>query len=126
MFSGYLKAIYFTEEPFTASVEQIQRILLQEIDCVVDLAMPKEKTRNFIKTIDQFIFTREHTELAIIQCRYPFKLDIKISLFGRKNLVRKAKRQLQSIIDKHTLQTFWLRMNASQVCAFLNLSHLLH
>jgi hypothetical protein len=77
--------------------------------------MPMEKTKNFLKDIDEFISNRQNPELAIIHCKYPYKLEVKISLFGRKNLVKKTKKQLQSIINKHTIKTFQLRMNAHQV-----------
>ena len=122
MFSGYLKTIYFNQEPFASSGDKISEILTREIDCIIDLDMPNEKTKNFIKTIDQFIFVRQHPELAFIQCRYPFKMDIKITLFERKKLVKKMKRQLQSIIDKHTMQSHRLKLNSSQVSMLLKCS----
>ncbi|CAF0897838.1 unnamed protein product [Adineta steineri] len=114
MFSGYLKAIYFTHEPYTTTAEKITDILTREIGYIADLGMPKENTKNFLTTIDDFIVTQQHPEFAFIQCRYAFKTDFKISLFGRKNLLKKIKRQLQSLIQKHTVQIYRLKLKDSQ------------
>jgi len=122
MFSGYLKTIYFTQEPFATTVDRISEILKREISYIADFSMPNEKTKNFIKILDEFILIKQHPELAFIQCRYPFKLDIKISLFGRNNIIKKIKRQLQSIINKHTIQVYRLKLNSSQVRRFLRCS----
>jgi hypothetical protein len=122
MFSGYLKTIYLTQEPFATTVDRISEILTREISYIADFSMPNEKTKNFIKILDEFIFIKQHPELALIQCRYPFKTDIKISLFGRNNLIKKIKRQLQSIINKHTIQVYRLKLNSSQVRRFLRCS----
>ncbi|CAF4018972.1 unnamed protein product, partial [Adineta steineri] len=114
MFSGYLKAIYFTHEPYTTTAEKITDILTREIGYIADLGMPKENTKNFLTAIDDFIVTQQHPEFAFIQCRYAFKTDFKISLFGRKNLLKKIKRQLQSLIQKHTVQIYRLKLKDSQ------------
>lgn len=118
-FSGFLKTLYFTQEPFVTSIDNITKILTHEIDYISDLQMPAEITANFIKNIDQFIFAKQHPELAIIQCRYPCRKDMKISLFGRRKLVRKIYKQLQLIVSKHTVQVHQLRLNESQVRTLL-------
>ena len=123
MFSGYIGTIYFTQEPFATTVEKINETLTREIDYIADLGMPKEKTKNFITTIDDFIVMRHHPEFAFIQCRYPFKTEIKISLFGRKSLIKKIKRQLQSVINKHTVQVYQLKLKDSQVRMFVRCSN---
>ncbi len=115
MFSGHFKVAYFTHASFTVSENQITQILNNEIAYIENLVIPNEKTMNLLKTIDQYIFNKQNSELAIIHCKYPYKLEIKISLFGRKNLVKKTNKQLQSIINKHTIKTFQLKMNSHQV-----------
>ncbi|CAF3631775.1 unnamed protein product [Rotaria sp. Silwood1] len=114
MFSGYFKVVYLTHESFLVSETKITEILRNEIAYVEDIVMPCEKTKNFLNDIDQFILARQDPELAIIRCKYPYKLDIKISLFGRKSVVKKAKKQLQSIINKHTIKIFPLRITTNQ------------
>ncbi|CAF1189241.1 unnamed protein product [Rotaria sp. Silwood1] len=114
MFSGYFKVVYLTHESFLVSETKITEILRNEIAYVEDMVMPCEKTKNFLNDIDQFILARQDPELAIIRCKYPYKLDIKISLFGRKSVVKKAKKQLQSIINKHTIKIFPLRITTNQ------------
>ncbi|CAF1449677.1 unnamed protein product [Rotaria sordida] len=114
MFCGYFKVVYFTHESFKVSEAYISEILDKEIVYVNNIVMPNEKTKNHLASIDQFIFNRQHPELAIIRCKYPYKLDIKISLFGRKNLVKKARKSLQSIINNHTIKTLQLKMNSNQ------------
>ncbi|CAF3806468.1 unnamed protein product [Rotaria sp. Silwood1] len=114
MFSGYFKVLYFTHESFMVSEAKIAEILNNEIDYVENLTMPNEKTKQFLNNIDQFIFHRQHPELAIIRCTYPYKLDIKISLFGRQNLVHKAKKRLQAIINKNTMRIVQLRIPLHQ------------
>ncbi len=118
MFYGYFKVVYFTHTSFTVSEDYIREILNNEIIYIENLVMPNEISKNFLKNIDQFIFNKQHAELAIIRCKYPYKLDIKISLFGRKNLVKKTKKQLQSIINKYTIKTLQLKMNSHQVNIF--------
>lgn len=115
MFYGHLKVNYFTDRWFTISEKQIMDILKKEILYVENLPMPDEKTANFLKTIDQYRSTRQHPDLAIIYCKYPYKLEIKISLFGRKNLVKKATKQLQSVVNKHTVRIYPLKINDYQV-----------
>ena len=115
MFSGYFKAIYFIEGPFAITSDKIRQVLTREIGYVVEVAMPNEKSKTFIKMIDQFIFNKQQPEIAFIQCRYPFKLDIKLSLFGRKTLVRKMNRLLQSITNKYITQTHYIKLSSSQV-----------
>ncbi|CAF1159377.1 unnamed protein product [Rotaria sordida] len=110
MFSGYFKILYFTHESFMVSEAKIAEILNNEIDYVENLTMSNEKTKQFLNNIDQFIFHRQNPELAIIRCTYPYKLDIKISLFGRQNLVHKAKKRLQTIINKNTMRIVQLRI----------------
>ncbi|CAF3609150.1 unnamed protein product [Rotaria socialis] len=114
MFYGHFKVTYLTHESFKVSEARITEILNKEISYIENMAMPEEKTRNLLKSIDEFIFSRQNPELVIIRCKYPYKLDIKISLFGRKKLVRKTKKQLQSIVYKHTIKTFQLKMTANQ------------
>ncbi|UJR16813.1 hypothetical protein I4U23_003712 [Adineta vaga] len=105
MLSGHLKTFHFTQGPFATTVEKISEVLTREIDYIADVHLPKEKTKTFITTLDEFIVIKQHPELASIQCRYPFTTEIKISLFGRKNLIKKTKRQLlQSIIHQHIIQ----------------------
>ena len=120
MFYGHLKVSYFTDRGFTVSEQQIREILRNEILYIENLPMPETKTVNFLKTIDQYRSTKQTPEFAIIYCKYPYKSDIKISLFGRKNLVKRAKKQLQSIVNKYTVKVFVLKMNDCQVtcCSF--------
>jgi hypothetical protein len=115
MFFGHFKVAYFTHASFSVSENQIGQILNNEIAYIENLAIPNEKTTNLLETIDQYIFNKQNPELAIIHYKYPYKLDIKISLFGRKSLVKRTKKQLQSIINKHTIKTFQLKMNSYQV-----------
>ncbi len=80
--------------------------------------MPNDKTKNFIKTVDEFVVAKQHPEFAFIQCRYPFQTEMKISLFGRKNLIKRIKRQLQAIFNKHTVHVYRLKLNDNQVRVF--------
>lgn len=115
MFYGHLKVSYFTDRWFIVSEKQITEILQNEILYVENLPMPEEKTVNFLKTIDQYRSTKQNPELAIIYCKYPYTREIKISLFGRKNLVKRTRKQLQSIVNRHTMKIFSLKMNDYQV-----------
>jgi len=115
MFYGHFKVVYFTHESFKVSEDYITQTLNNEIAYIENIVMPNEKTKNLLKNIDEFIFSKQNSDLAIIQCKYPYKLEIKISLFGRTSLVKKTKKQLQSIINKHTIKTFYLKMNLHQI-----------
>ena len=115
MFYGHLKVSYFADRWFTVSEKQIREILENEILYLENLPMPEEKTVNFLKTIDQYRSTKQNPELAIIYCKYPYKSEMKISLFGRKNLVKRTRKQFQSIVNKHTVKIFTLKMNDYQV-----------
>jgi hypothetical protein len=115
MFSGYLKTIFFTLKAFTTDSDSISRILASGIDCIVELVMPEKQTTNLIKTIDEYIFVKKHPEISIIRCRYPFKADIKIGLFGRKTLAKKIKRQLHHFVSKHTIHVHRMQLSFSQV-----------
>lgn len=118
MFSGFYKVSYFNHELFGASSDNITHILKHEIDYVENIQMPNEKTKNFMKKIQIFIVENRQAELAIIQHRYPDKLDIKVSLFGRKKLVKGVKKKLQLLISKHTLKKFEIKMTTLQVNFF--------
>lgn len=115
MFYGHFKVVYFTHQSFTTTETYITQILNNEIEYIENIVMPNEKTKNLLKDIHQFISNKQNLELAIIYCKYPYKLEIKISLFGRKNLVKKTKKQLQSIINKHTINTFRLKIKSHEV-----------
>jgi hypothetical protein len=80
--------------------------------------MPNEKTKSFMKEIQKFIVENRHAELAIIQHKYLDKLDIKVSIFGRKKLVKLVKKKLQLLINKHTLKKFEINMTTLQVNFF--------
>ena len=121
MFSGYLKVIYFTHESFTVAETYIAEILNNEIAYIENIIMPKEKTKQFLDDIEEFITNKQQSQLAIIRCKYPYKLDVKISLFGRKNSVKKVKKHLQSIINKHTMKIVYLKLNSIQVNFFMEL-----
>jgi hypothetical protein len=118
MFSGYYKVLYFNHDVFGASPENIVHILDHEIDYVENIQMPNEKTKSFMKEIQKFIVENRHAELAIIQHKYPDKLDIKVSIFGRKKLVKLVKKKLQLLINKHTLKKFEINMTPLQVNFF--------
>lgn len=118
MFYGYFKVTSFTSEAFTVSQDRINQILEDEIRYIENLSIPEEKTQNFMKNIDEFIANKQETELGIIYCKYPYKLDIKISLFGRKKIVQKTKNKLQAICHKHTLKTIYLKFTDDQVNLF--------
>jgi len=115
MFSGYYKVIYFTCEPFVISENDITQILNREIAHVDNIKMSSEKTKKFMDEIEQFIKINKQTELAIIRCKYPYQMDIKISLFGRKRHVKIVKKSLQLLINKHILKAFQIRMTPAQV-----------
>ncbi|CAF1313135.1 unnamed protein product [Rotaria sp. Silwood1] len=114
MFCGHFKVTYFTHESFKVSESRIAEILKNEIAYVENMDIPEEKSKSLLNSIDQFIVNNQHPELAIIRCKYPYKLDIKISLFGRKSLVRKTKKKLQSIINKHTMKTVQLKLTPEE------------
>lgn len=115
MFYGHLRVNYFTDRWFTVSEKQIMDVLKNDILYIGNLPMPDEKTPNFVKTIERYRSSRQSSDLAIIYCKYPYKLEIKISLFGRMNLVKKAKKQLQSIVNKYIVRIFPLKINDYQV-----------
>jgi len=115
MFSGYYKVIYFTCEPFAISENDITQILNREIAHVDNIKMPNEKTKKFLVEIEEFIKINKQPELAIIHCKYPYKMDIKISLFGRKRHVKTVKKSLQLLIGKHILKAFVIQMTPAQV-----------
>jgi hypothetical protein len=115
MFSGYYKVLYFNHELFGVSTENVTHILHHEIDYVENIKMPNEKTKNFMKEIQQFIIHNRQPELAIIQHKYPDKLDIKVNLFGRKKLVKIVKKKLQLLVNKYILRKFEIKMTTMQV-----------
>lgn len=126
MFYGYLNVVYFNHESFKVSEERITEILKTEIAYVEDIAMPSEKTKNLLNSIDQYILNRQNPELTIIRTKYPYRSDLKISLFGRKNLVKKTKKQMQSIISKHTIRQFPINMNVDQVNSLISAQHIIY
>ncbi|CAF1351161.1 unnamed protein product [Rotaria magnacalcarata] len=114
MFSGYYEVMYFNHESFGATDEVITRILNREIAYVENIRMPNEKTKAFINEIENFVSTVRHPELNIIHCKYPFQMEIKISLFGRKSQVKKIKKQIDVLVNKYTLKPFIVRMTSDQ------------
>lgn len=115
MFSGYYRVLYFNHELFRVSADNISHILYHEIDFAENIEMPPEKTKTFMKEIQQFITDNRQSELAIIQHKYSSKFDIKVSLFGRKKMVKKVKKKLQSLVNKHTLRKFEIKLTTMQV-----------
>ncbi|CAF3303678.1 unnamed protein product [Rotaria socialis] len=114
MFSGFYKVVYFTHESFAASEESITQILNREIAFVEYIKMPNEKTKTFLDEIEQFIITAKQPELAVIRCKYPFKMEINVSLFGRKKLVKTVKKQIELLVKKHTVKSFGIKMTPAQ------------
>ncbi|UJR11256.1 hypothetical protein I4U23_015438 [Adineta vaga] len=114
MFSGYYKVLYFSYHPFDITEAEITQILYKQIDYVENMKMPDEKTKSFIKEIEQAIISNRKPELAIIRHTYPNRIDIKISLLGRKKLVKIVKKKLQLIATKHTLKQFELKLHKTQ------------
>ncbi|CAF1314178.1 unnamed protein product [Rotaria sordida] len=114
LFYGYFKVIYFIHESFKVSENEITEILNNQIEYIENIEMPKEITKQFLNDIDQFIASKQNSELAIIHCKYPYKSNIKISLFGQRKLVKNAKKQLQSIIHKHTIKTVQMKIDTNQ------------
>jgi transcription antitermination factor NusG len=119
--SGFYKVMYFTLEPFVVSEVDINQILNREIAFIDDIKMPDEKTKNFLKEIEQFVVYKRQPELAIIHCKYPYQTKIKISVFGRKKLVKIVGKQLQLLINKYTLKPFTIKMTSIQVTFSANI-----
>lgn len=115
MFRGYFKVVYFTHESFKVSESRITEILNNDIVYLENINLPEEKSHNFLNSIDQFISNQQNPELVIIRYKYPYKLDIKISLFGKKSLVRKTRKLLKSIINKHSIKNVQLKLTSYQV-----------
>ena len=122
IFSGYYQVRYFTQEPFVVSEDRINQILNREIAYAENIQMPEEKTKNFMKEMEQFLATKKQPELVVIQCKYPCQMEIKISLFGRKKRVKTLKKQLHLLVAKHILKAFQIRMTPTQVIVCLDIS----
>jgi hypothetical protein len=118
MFSGYYKVMYFTLQPFNTNEQDITQILNHQIKYVENVKMTNEKTKNFIKEIEQLISDKRQSELAIIRFKYPNQIDINISLFGKKKWVKIIKNKLQIIVDKHTIKQIQIKINEIQVNLF--------
>jgi hypothetical protein len=119
MFSGYYQVMYFTHQTFAVSEDNITKILTRRIAYVEGVELPIKKTKNFIDEVEQFIIAQKQPELTIIYCKYPYQMEIQVNLFGRKKLVHTVKQQLQSIVNKHTLKAFQIKMTLSQVFIFI-------
>ncbi|CAF2751248.1 unnamed protein product [Rotaria sp. Silwood2] len=114
LFYGYFKVVYFTHESFKVSENEITEILNNQIEYIENIEMPKEITKQFLNDVDLFIASRQNSELAIIHCKYPYKTNIKISLFGQRKLAKNVKKQLQSIINKHTIKSVQMKIDTNQ------------
>lgn len=121
--SGYYAVHYFSpEHKFHVEEKSIDQIINNEINYVRNMTISNFDAiqKNFREELLQFINQRKQEQqelktLAIIYYEYPSQKEMQLSFFGKNTLVNNARKYLQYLLNKHTIRTINIGLNAAQV-----------
>ncbi|CAF1114353.1 unnamed protein product [Adineta steineri] len=120
--SGYYIVHYVSgKHKLGVSEEFINRTINNEISFVRDIIIPHVNNiqPNFRKEIEEFLNNKKQQQrqfqtMAIIHYLYYSQMEMKINLFGLRNQVEVARRQIKQLINKHHLRTTKIGLNLTQ------------
>ena len=123
LLSGYLQVHYLIgQHPFSASESSIMAILNQEIVYVRDVIVSNlekmsKKCREELEELFRGMKEQQQRvqTMAIFVYQYPSQTEMKISLFGLKNQVYLAKKQIRMLVNKHQVRTIRIGLDSTQV-----------
>lgn len=126
LLSGYLQVHYLIgQHSFSASESSITPVLDQEIAFVRDMIVSNLETisKKYREELEELIRGMKEQQqreqiMAILVYQYPSQTEMKISLFGLKNQVYLAKKQIKMLVNKHQIRTIRIGLDSTQVRSF--------
>ena len=123
LLSGYLQVHYLTgQHPFSASESSIMTILNQDIAFVRDLIVSnlEKMSKKCREELEELIRGMKEQQqrvqtMTIFVYQYPSQMEMKISLFGLKNQVYLAKKQIKTLVNKHQIRSIRTGLDSTQV-----------
>ncbi|CAF0947415.1 unnamed protein product [Adineta ricciae] len=125
LLSGYYIVYYLSGSQEASVIEKsIDHALNHEISFVKDIIVSNVRGK-YQSELNEFISSwkneqRKSQPLTIISYQSPFQTDMKISLFGIKETVHVAKKQLKLLVHKHQTKTTVLNLDSKQREYLLN------
>ena len=126
---GYYIVYYLDgEHEFSSTAEFLKETLNQELGFVKHITISdlSSRSQKFRDEFDGFLHQKIEEEesdraIVLLYSQYPLQTEMKISLFGLKQIVITTQKQIKFLINKHRMNIVKLALPSTQVTRFIHI-----